>query len=187
MISTQAKALLNGGSSPRRLSSDILSSMKELSPRFLDGLNPADVKVVLSAAKQRHLPARWVITDQGDSADHLYLLAAGRSRYFFVTKEGRKHVLLWLPPGEIFGSASLLTKPSTYIVSTETGRPSSVLVWNRATIRDLVQRYPRLAENVLEVASDYLRIYVATHIALTSGTARERLFPVLSNLVFGFG
>jgi CRP-like cAMP-binding protein len=39
----------------------------------------------------------------------------------------------------------------------------------------------------LSVASDYLRIYVATHIALTSNTARQRLVRVLANLAAGFG
>lgn len=187
MISSQARTLLNGGSSPRMLSADAFSSMEGLAPRFLEGLTPADVKIVLSAAKQRHFPARYVVTTQGDPADHLFLLIAGRSRYFFVTREGRKHLLLWLPPGEVFGAVSLLTNPSTYIVSTETVKPSSVLVWNRAAIMSLVQRYPRLAENSLAIASDYLRIYVATHVALTSNTAQERLSQVLANLAFAFG
>jgi CRP/FNR family transcriptional regulator, nitrogen oxide reductase regulator len=169
------------------LSADVFSSMEGLAPRFLEGLAPADAKVVLSAAKQHHFPASRVVTEQGDSADNLFLLTAGRARYFFLTKEGRKHILLWLPPGEVFGAVSLLTNPSTYIVSTETVKPSSVLVWKRATMMELVQRYPRLAENALAIASDYLRVYVATHIALTSNTARERLAQVLANLAFAFG
>jgi CRP/FNR family transcriptional regulator, nitrogen oxide reductase regulator len=187
VISSEARTWLNGSSSPRMLSADVFPSMKGLAPRFLEGLSPAEVKVVLSAAKQLHLPAKWVVTEQGDPASHFFLLTAGRSRYFFVTRGGRKHVLLWLPPGEVFGSASLLPKRCTYIVSTETVKPSSVLVWKRTTIMGLARRYPRLAENVLEIASDYLRIYVATHVALTSNTAQERLSQVLANLAFGFG
>ena len=160
---------------------------KGLTPRFFEGLDAADIKAVLSAATERHLPAKCLITNQGDRADRLFLLTAGRARYFFATKGGRKQVLLWLPPGEIFGAMALLTKPSTYIVSTETVQPSSMLVWKRSTIRGLAKRYPRLTENALLVASDYLSVYVATHIALTSLTARQRLARLLANLASGFG
>jgi len=54
--------------------------------------------------------------------------------------------LLWLVPGEIFGGASLLAKPSAFLVSTETVRDSCVLVWERKTIRGLATRYPKLFE-----------------------------------------
>src|SRR5438445_5838806 len=109
VISSQARTLLTGGPSPRMLSADVFSLMEGLAPRFFEGLAPADVKVVLSAAKQRHFPARCVVTAQGEPADRLFLLTAGRSRYFFITNDGKKHILLWLPPGEVFGAVSLLT------------------------------------------------------------------------------
>ena len=172
---------------PARPPAAAVFSGKDLTPRFLDGLDPQGVRAILSAATQQHFPAKWVITDQGGRADHLFLLTSGRARYFFVTPDGRKHILLWLPPGEVFGTAALLTKPSTYIVSTETVQPSYMLVWKRATIRNLAKRYPRLVENALSIASDYLSMYVATHIALTSHTARQRLAQVLVNLTSGFG
>ena len=168
-------------------SSGALASWKGLTPRFFEGLEAEEISAVLSAATQKNFPAKCSITNQGSRADYLFLLTAGRARYFFVTKGGRKHILLWLPPGEVFGTTALLTKPSVYIVSTETVQPSYMLVWKRATIRNLAKRYPRLVENALSIASDYLSMYVATHIALTSHTARQRLAQVLANLASGFG
>src|SRR5256885_12937395 len=55
----------------------------------------------------------------------------------------------------------------------------SMLVWDRATLRNLAGRYPRLLENGLLIAYDYLAWYVADHVALTSHTARQRLAGVL--------
>jgi CRP-like cAMP-binding protein len=49
------------------------------------------------------------------------------------------------------------------------------LVWDRSAIRELAARYPRLLENALITASDYLAWYVAAHVALTSHSARKRL------------
>jgi CRP/FNR family transcriptional regulator, nitrogen oxide reductase regulator len=162
-------------------------SWEDLSSRVFDGLAPPDIRVVLAAATERYFPAGEVVTTQGARADHFFVLATGRARYFFITEEGRKLILLWLPPGEIFGGAAFLPRASNYIVSTETVQPSQVLVWKRAAVRSLAARYPRLTENVLSVSSDYMSIYVATHVALTCHTARQRLGRVLANLARGFG
>ena len=71
------------------------------------------------------------------------------------------------------GGAALLANPSLYLASAETLKDSHVLVWNRSAIRELAARYPRLLENALVTASDYLAWYVAAHVALTSHSARE--------------
>jgi CRP-like cAMP-binding protein len=105
-----------------------LAAFRNLEPRFLEGLAPPDLKTILSAAKQRRYLANSVIANQGNTADHFFLLVAGRARYFHITPDGRKVVLLWLPPGEIFGGAALLCRPSEYLVSTEAVKDSSVLV-----------------------------------------------------------
>jgi CRP-like cAMP-binding protein len=117
----------------------------------------------------------------------LFLLIKGGARYFFITPEGRKVYLLWLVPGEIFGGASLLAKPSAFLVSTETVRDSCVLVWERKTIRGLATRYPKLFENGVAIATDYLIWYLASHLSLLCHTARQRLAHVLVSLANGMG
>jgi len=186
-VNSSQSTLVPIGERQAMLSSSAVVSWEELNSRFLEGLAPPDVRAVLDAATERRFPAGTVITRQGARADHLFLLTTGRARYFFVTEEGRKLILLWLPPGEIFGAAALLPRPSNYIVSAETVHPSRMLVWKYSTIRGLAARYPRLMENLLSVEADYMRIYVATHVALTCHTARQRLAGVLANLAWGFG
>lgn len=147
--------------------------------RFLEGLSPLDLKVILAAARQRHFLPNSVVVNQGNPADHLFLLTKGRARFFFNTPEGKKVILLWLTPGEIFGGSALMSNSSWYLVSTETVKDSSMLVWDRATLRILASRYPRLLENALPIAYDYLAWYVADHVALIGHTARQRLARVL--------
>jgi CRP/FNR family transcriptional regulator, nitrogen oxide reductase regulator len=158
-----------------------------LRSRFLEGLAPPDLQVILAAATQRHLCAHSIVTNQGDSAQHFFLLGKGRGRFFYVTEGGRRILLHWFAPGEIFGVMSLLPNPSSYLVSTEMVKDSLVLVWDRATIQDLVSRYPRLAVNALSTAAEYLALCVATHVALTCYSARERLAEVLVNLTRAIG
>lgn len=159
----------------------------ELKSGFLAGLAPSDRKLVLAAASLRRFVANSVVTHQGTPANRLFLLTKGRARYFFITPDGRKVLLFWLVPGDTFGGAALLSEPSEYHVSAETVKDSSVLVWDRNTVRALAARYPRLLENELSTASDYLNWYVSTHLALTCHSARRRLAYVLSNLARGLG
>lgn len=161
--------------------------MNHLKPRFLEGLPSLDVNVILSAATQRRFAANSVIVNQETVASHLFLLVSGRARYFFMSPEGQKSLLLWLPPGEIFGGAAFLSTQQDYLVSTETVRDSSVLMWDRATIRALAERYPRLVENTLLIMFDYLVAYRAIHISMTTHSAQQRLARVLANLASGIG
>ena len=160
-----------------------------LSPRsrFLEGIPASDFKVVLAEARLRRFQASSVVVNQGDPAERLFLIVKGRARYFYTCEDGRKLILFWLTPGDIFGGASLLSDPSSYLVSTETVKETTVLVWDRATIRRLAAIYPRLIENALGFASDYLVWYLGTHIALASHTARQRLARVLLCLAQSIG
>src|SRR2546429_8356690 len=62
-----------------------------------------------------------------------------------------------------------------------------MLVWDRGTLRNLAGYYPRLLENALLIAYDYLAWYVADHVALISHTARQRLASVLVGLARTIG
>jgi CRP-like cAMP-binding protein len=160
----------------------IVKLQSGLNSRFFEGLAANELDVIWAAAKERRYLANSVITNQGSPADYLFLLTSGRARHFFITQEGQKTLLFWLTPGEIFGGVAFLSKAKDYLVSTEAVKESSVLVWDRSSIRGLAGRYPRLAENALLIASDYLAWYLADHLALTCQTARQRLAQVLVSL-----
>jgi CRP-like cAMP-binding protein len=115
------------------------------------------------------------------------LLINGLARHFFVTPTGRKVYLLWLSPGETFGGVSILEEPSTYLVSTEVVKGSDVLVWTRDSIRNLAEQYPRILENGLATAVDYLAWFLASHLSLVCNTAKERLAHVVFSLAKGIG
>ena len=154
----------------------------DLRSRLLDGMAPRELEVILAAATKRRYLANSVITNQGNPSEHLFLLTSGHARYFYITQDGQKTLLLWLTPGEILGGAAFLSKPSKYLLSSEAVKDTQFLVWDRATIRSLAVKCPRLLENALFMASDYLGWYLADHVALVCDTARERLAQVLIHL-----
>src|ERR1700751_1615989 len=136
--------------------SGIAAVSPDLRSHFLDGLAPPVRKTILRATTQRRFHANSVITNQGHPADHLFLLTKGLARYFTITENGRKLLFQWLGPGELFGGMTVLSIRSSYLLKTETVTDTSVLVWDRPTIRGLIVRYPRLLENALLGASDFV-------------------------------
>jgi CRP-like cAMP-binding protein len=154
---------------------------------FLDGLAPLERKIILGTATRRRFRANSVTTNQGHPADHLFLLTKGLARCFIIADDGRKFLFQWIGPGDIFGSRAVLSVHSAYLFSTETVADSSGLVWERPTIRDLVERYPRLLENALLCASDYVAWHLAAHIDLACHSARQRVARVLVALARTIG
>ena len=167
--------------------SGIAAMSMDVRSQFLAGLIPAHRKTILAAATQRRFLANTVITNQDHPADHFYLLTKGLARFFFVTEEGRKLLFQWLGPGDLFGGRTILSVPSTYLFSTETVMDSSVLVWDRPTIRGFVARSPRLLENALLTASDYIAWHLTSHIGLACHTVRQRAAQVLVTLARTIG
>lgn len=154
---------------------------------FFDGLTRHELSDILSSARECRYRAGAVVASQGTPANSLYVLVKGRARFFLLTPEGHKIVLMWLPVGEVVGGAALQSRPSDYIVSTETVKDSTILVWDKPAIRRLAIRYPRLLDNALNIAAEYFTFYVATHVALTCHTAPQRVAAILMNLAQGVG
>jgi CRP-like cAMP-binding protein len=155
--------------------------------RLFSGLSSSEVNEILPLAVCHKYQANSILAEQGNRADRLFLLVSGSARYFFITPDGQKVCLFWLMPGDVLGGASLLTEPTEFIVSTEATVESVALAWKRDVIRTIAAKYPRIFENSLSIACDYLVWYLATHLSLICHTARERLAHVLVSLAHGIG
>ena len=166
---------------------ELVAHVKKLQPPFLLDLDQADINTILSLARQRRFLAHSVITNQGHPASHVFMVLTGGTRSFFLTQAGQKIHIHWYPPGEMFAGMALVLREGEYIASTEAVKDSHVLIWDRPTIRSLTARYPKLLDNALVIASDYLNLAIATQVALSCHTARQRLAEVLVNFASGVG
>jgi CRP-like cAMP-binding protein len=170
-----------------KTASEIVARVSELKPRLLEGLAPGDLEVVLGPAVQRRFAANSLVAIEGHPAEKLFLLLEGRARTFSTTPKGEKVVLLWVAPGEFSGGRALLTAPTMYLVNTETVTESCALVWGRSAILSLTKQYPKLVENALMIASDYVEAYRNLHISASFYTAGQRVAMVLDSLARGIG
>jgi len=167
--------------------SELAAFVKRLTPSFLQDVGPAEIDVILSAARQQRFLANSVITNQGHPANYVYMLLTGAARSFFLTQTGQKLHVFSYPPGEMFGGMALVARPSEYIVCTEALKDCYTLAWDHASIRRLILRYPKLMDNGLSIASEYLNVALATQVALSCHSARQRLAETLVGLTSGVG
>jgi CRP/FNR family transcriptional regulator, nitrogen oxide reductase regulator len=167
--------------------SEAAGILTELKPKFLEGLSSAEVKSIVAVASSKRFAANSLITSEGDPAECLYMMLDGNARYYTVSPEGKKIVVRWIRAGELVGGASFLSEPLEYALSAEAVKSCSALVWDRATIRSLAAVSPRLLENAMLLAYDYLVHFRILHVAMSSQSAPQRLAWVLGYLAKEMG
>ena len=79
-----------------------------------------------------------MIYRQGDRADHVYYLRAGRVKLSVVSKSGREAVVAMLGPGEFFGEACLAGRVTMRVGSAMAAAKSSVVIVARQQMQRLL-------------------------------------------------
>jgi CRP-like cAMP-binding protein len=150
--------------------------------KFFEGLGSREVREILDAAEVRKIGAHRIVLMAGETATHLFLLLSGYAQFYRLSHDGDKVLLSRLVTGNVFGLGTLLSRPMHYIGTAETSRDSEFLVWDRARIRELAQKYPRLAENALGIILRYLAAHTDRLVDLVTLTAPERLARAVFHL-----
>jgi CRP-like cAMP-binding protein len=175
-----AKRFRAAPQTPASPGNTILDASNELQPsvmkaKLFAGLAPAALSEILRVAAVRHIEGKKNLILREQSADHLFLLQRGRARAYVVTQSGAEILLLWVVPGMALGLVSLLQNPPTYKVNVTTTSDCEFLVWDRQTLRKLVNAYPDLSENAFRLSLEYLERYMKRHVNLLTETAESRL------------
>lgn len=138
--------------------------------------------MVLAEAVRRKFQKPEIISRADEPAASLFLIKLGSINLYTATDDGEQILLRRLVPGDIFGVASLLSEPTSYLGTTQAVNRVEILAWDHRSIRRLARTYPRLAENALRTALRYVALYAKRHIRLVSNTAQERLACVLTSV-----
>ena len=147
-----------------------MHELEEASYRRLpDGL----LRDITARGGHRHYPARTVIIHEGDQADLLFIILAGRVKVFASNEAGREVILNHHGPGEFVGelsldggrrSASVMTLEPTQCVQV-TGHSLRQFIaehpdFGHFLVRHLMGRVRSLTRNVKRLALDdvYVRV-----------------------------
>lgn len=150
-------------------------------------LDDTALRQIRYAAQVRRFAPKHSVVASGGRPDHLFLLQAGRARFYNVTESGSEVLLLWAVPGDIVGLVSLLKNPPAYMASVTTVTECEFLVWDHATMRRLAKAHPQLTENGFRLALRYLRAYMKRHASILTKTAESRVADALLHLATNAG
>jgi CRP/FNR family transcriptional regulator, cyclic AMP receptor protein len=119
---------------------------------WLDGLPAELLAQVAELVVSRSFGDGELIYAPGDTADQLCGVAAGRVRFSAVTPDGREILVRLFEHGDWFGYVSLLAGSKRRFQARAVG-PTTLLLVPAPRFRALLEREPRLYENLLRLMS----------------------------------
>lgn len=120
------------------------------------GLNPLDLKALLSLAKTSVIKSRQVVCSRGEPGDALYVLITGKLKVTAESGDGRELILAILDAGETFGEMSLLDgKPRCANVTAV--QDSELLIVRRQDFLLFLEQHPKVAIELLAILTQRLR------------------------------
>jgi CRP-like cAMP-binding protein len=120
------------------------------------GVSSAGLRDALRRARVRRLARNVSVFAQGSSAERAHLLLSGRIRIAQRDTDGGQLLVRFIGPGKMFGTVGLFTD-HTYPADAVTDVASVELSWSEKDLLKLVETYPRLALNIINVIGSRLR------------------------------
>jgi CRP/FNR family cyclic AMP-dependent transcriptional regulator len=108
-----------------------------------DQLPPPLLEAIAQRGGMRQFPAHAILINEGDSADTLYIVLAGRLRVYASAANGREVVLAEHGPGEYLGELSLDGEKRS--VSVRTLEPSTCCLVPGPQLREFLAKHPDFA------------------------------------------
>ncbi|MDQ6876243.1 MAG: Crp/Fnr family transcriptional regulator [Candidatus Dormibacteraeota bacterium] len=121
-----------------------------LSTYLFQDLSPAELEPLAGAVESREYKRGQYVFRAGDSADCLYVLAAGQIKYSMPTAEGDEWILEVLTAGAVFGEPGLFAPERNRVVDALATRPSRVLAIRRDRLIDFLERHRPAMMRMLE-------------------------------------
>jgi glutaminase len=114
----------------------------------LRGLSPEDLECVLALAERRELAPRQIVVREGEPADEIFLLVAGRLGVYASSADGQLRRLSTLSRGTSFGESALVARSTrTALVRAEDHAVCWVL--RRQALEAASESRPRLLSALL--------------------------------------
>jgi len=111
-------------------------------------LEPGDLAALLPIARTREVGEGETLFAAGDPAGAFYVLLEGRIKLYKVSADGKEYILRVVRSGQTFAEAAAFSGP-TYPVFAETISRCRVVYFDARDFRDLIQRTPQLALNMI--------------------------------------
>ena len=124
-------------------------------------LSREDIDAVADACTMKSLEKGEMLFREGDRAEGFYVVQSGAISVFKITPDGREQIICVFRPPESFAEVTLATIEA-YPANAVALEGSRLVLVRRAPFRELVQRKPELAMQMLGSMSLHLKHLVQT-------------------------
>lgn len=166
--------------------SEIKIAINLLDIPLFKGLEEEDLHSIYQKATWRRVDRGCFFFYQGDPADRIWVLTQGRVKLLQLSPEGQQVIVRVIRPWTLFGGIAML-KERIYPVSAQAAEDSSALVWSREIMMEMVNVYPQLALNAMEMMANHVMEFQERFRELTSERVERRLARALLRLASQLG
>jgi CRP-like cAMP-binding protein len=149
---------------------------------FLTGLDTSALESIASRCRRIVVPASQHVFMEGDPCVDLYILEAGRVKFYRVSADGREQILnVFENPGDSFCLASAFSTGS-HVVGAMAAIETQLHLLDMNTVNQLVRTHPSMGLSLMAAAGAHMShlVDLAEDLALKSAT--ERLAKYLHEL-----
>ncbi len=125
---------------------------------LLRALEEQEFQSVIAASKVITVEDGAFFFMEEDCAEKAYVLLDGKVKLTQITLDGQQVLLEYLTPGRLFGIIAVLEN-FTYPVTAQAVGRCRALWWDRATLNQLMEQYPRMALNALRILAGRIRLF----------------------------
>ena len=136
----------------------------------------------INAGRKIKVEAKTLLFSQGDKAEKCYFVKKGRLKLSRVNEDGKEVTLRYIEEGELAAAIAVIKK-SEYFVTAQAMEPTEVVGWEQSDFIELMERFPRIAVNILTVVLNRLDDIQRRYTELCTEQVEQRIARTLLRFV----
>jgi CRP/FNR family transcriptional regulator, nitrogen oxide reductase regulator len=145
-------------------------------------LDRRDLQAILAEAATCAVEGGVPLLNQGDEAEHLFVVTHGRFKMTSVEQDGAQITLRFMEPGDVIGCAAVFRR-FPYPATATAVVNSTALSWTALQFAGLLRRYPEVAANALALVGGRADDMLQRLRGSTTQNVEQRLARALLRLV----
>ncbi len=105
---------------------------------------------VIKSGRRVIISSKKILFHQGDCAENVVLVNQGRLKLTKLNEQGKEVILRYVGTGELTAAVAVL-KNWHYPVTAEAIEETEVILWDKPTIMQMMQKYPAVTANLLNI------------------------------------
>jgi CRP-like cAMP-binding protein len=150
------------------------------------GLDDESLLSIVQAGRLRRVRDGGYYFHEGEPARVLYVLVEGRVKFTQVTAEGHQVLVRVSGPGEVFGAVAALGD-AVHPAAAQASADSAALGWTSEVITGLMERFPRMALNVVRFLAGRVKEFQDRYRELATERVERRVAHALLRLANQIG